>query len=301
MKKAMIFNIQRFSIQDGPGIRSTVFFKGCPLSCDWCSNPESQNETAEITHRSALCNACGKCLTVCQYSALSLNSTKITINRETCTNCGNCVETCVYGALNIMGKLMTLEDVLNEITRDIDFYKQSDGGITASGGEPLMQGEFVAELFQICQEKGLHTTLDTCGYADSRILRKVLTYTNLVLYDIKLMDPLVHERFTNTSNQKILRNAQEVDRSGVQKIIRIPLIPSANCYDDNIHKIAKFVKEFKHRTPVELLPYHRMGLSKYQSLDRLYKLNHEEPPTEDFLQRTKRIFETYDIECRISN
>jgi pyruvate formate lyase activating enzyme len=301
MKKAMIFNIQRFSIQDGPGIRSTVFFKGCPLECYWCSNPESQGEFPEITHRSTLCNACGKCLTVCDKKALSVNSNKITIDRQACNNCAKCVETCVYGALNIMGKLMTLEEVLSEITRDIDFYKQSDGGITASGGEPLMQGEFVTELFQICWQKGIHTTLDTCGYAAPTILRKVLTYTNLVLYDIKLMDPILHERFTNKANQTILRNAQKVDNSGVQKIIRIPLISSINCYEENIHAIATFVKEFKHKTPVELLPYHRMGLSKYGSLDRLCKINDEDIPAENFVQRIKLIFETYDIECRISN
>jgi pyruvate formate lyase activating enzyme len=197
-----------------------------------------------------------------------------------------------------MGKLMTLEDVLNETTRDVNFYKQSDGGITASGGEPLMQGEFVAELFQICWQKGIHTTLDTCGYGDSSILRKVLTYTNLVLYDLKLIDSNLHKRFTKKSNERILRNAKEVDSSGVQKIIRIPLIPSINCYDENIHKIAAFVKEFKHNTVVELLPYHRMGLSKYGSLDRFCKLKDEAPPSEDFVQRIRSIFENYDIECK---
>jgi pyruvate formate lyase activating enzyme len=301
MTKAMIFNIQRFSTEDGPGIRTTVFFKGCPLRCSWCSNPESQKEFRELSHRSRVCNQCGKCVEICEPGAISLASKKIKIKRNICTNCGKCVEVCSLGALNMMGKSMTVEEVLREVLRDSDYYAQSGGGVTASGGEPLMQGEFVASFFKRCQQAGVHTALDTSGYASSRILHKVLRYTNLVLFDIKLMDAGLSRRFTGVSNKLILHNAREIDASGIPQIIRVPLIPSINCFEQNIRDIAHFVKSLKQKTPVELLPYHRLGLSKYESLDRRYRLRNEDVPSEEYVHRIQDIFLALGVECKISH
>ena len=224
---------------------------------------------------------------------------KISVDRTRCNECGLCANSCVYGALTVIGHLMTVDDVLDEVLRDADFYRQSGGGVTASGGEPLMQGEFVAELFKSCQEKGLHTTLDTCGYASRPVLRKVLKHTNLVLFDIKFIDDSLHRRFTGVSNKKILRNVKEVDALGVPQIIRIPLIPSANGFEQNLIDTAHFVEGLKHKTPIDLLPYHRMALSKYDSLDRCYELKDEAVPSEDYLHKMLDLVKATGAECQI--
>ena len=301
MVKAMVFNIQRFSTEDGPGIRTTVFFKGCPLRCFWCSNPESQKEFSEVSHRARLCTQCGKCVEVCESGAISLVLPHIKIKRNLCTNCGKCVEVCPFGALSMMGKLMTVEEILEEVLRDSDFYKQSRGGVTAGGGEALMQGEFMAQFMERCQQEGLHTCLDTCGYGDTKALRRILRHTDLVLFDIKLFDSRIHKRFTGVSNKLILHNALEVDASGVPQIIRIPVIPSINGSEQSMRDIADFVKDLRHKTPVELLSYHRLGLSKYDSLDRRYKLKDEKVPSQEYIRQVQGIFLDLGIECRISH
>jgi pyruvate formate lyase activating enzyme len=300
MNKAMVFNIQRFSTEDGPGIRTTVFFKGCPLRCFWCSNPESQKQFSEVSHRARLCTKCGKCVDVCEFGAISLVP-QIKIKRRLCTNCGKCVEVCPYGALSMMGKLMTIEEILQEVLRDKDFYQQSGGGVTAGGGEALMQAEFLEQFMERCQQEGLHTCLDTCGYGDTKALQRILRHTSLVLFDIKFMDASLSRHFTGVSNKLILHNALEVDASGVPQIIRIPVIPSINGSEQGIRDIANFVKGLQHKTPVELLSYHRLGLSKYDSLDRKYKLKDEKVPSQEYIRQIQGIFLDSGIECKISH
>ena len=299
MIKAMVFNMQRFSTEDGPGIRTTVFFKGCSLRCFWCSNPESQKEFSEVSHRARLCTHCGKCVEVCVFGAISLVPLNIKITRNLCTYCRKCVEVFPCGAMSMMGKLMTVAEVLQEILRDTDFYQQSGGGVTASGGEALMQDEFVAQFMERCQQEGLHTCLDTCGYGDTKALQRILRHINLVLFDIKFIDSSLSKRFTGLSNKLILQNALEVDASGVPLIIRIPVIPSINGSEQNMRDIAYFVKNLQHRTPVELLSYHRLGLSKYDSLDRRYKLKDEKVPSKEYMCQIQEIFLNFGIECKI--
>jgi pyruvate formate lyase activating enzyme len=293
-----IFNIQRFSIQDGPGIRTTVFLKGCSLSCLWCSNPESQNSFFEVTHRDMICQKCGRCIEACTAGAISLTDKGTKTDRKKCTNCGKCIEVCVYGARQFYGEKKTVDEVYGEVTRDKPFYLNSGGGVTVSGGEPLLQADFVAELFQRLQESGVHTCLDTCGYADEDSWRKVFPHTNLVLYDLKLMDPQAHRKWTGKSNEKILRGIKLLSELKVPTIVRIPVIPGANDSEGNMKATARFCLDAG-IYEVNLLPYHRFGEGKYTGLDRSYRLGDLRKPDDTDLQKLAGIFRTAGLTCKI--
>ncbi len=298
-----VYNIQRFSIQDGPGIGTTVFLKGCPLECLWCSNPESQNPIPEIAHRNSLCNSCGDCLKVCDGKAISLSSSDgasiIKIDREKCNNCGKCIDACTNGALKFYGQYMSVDEVFDEVSRDIAFYSKSGGGVTVSGGEPLSQANFVAELFHRCRKMGIHTTIDTCGYASVSALKKVLVETDLVLFDLKLMNSRQHKRFTGRYNEVVLRNARLIVAKGIKMIIRIPIVSGINDSEENLVETARFVSELDNKLHVDLLPYHRFGESKYKMLGRDYQLTNVKPPDEEQLQRAMEIFKRYGLDCAI--
>jgi pyruvate formate lyase activating enzyme len=298
MVKGIVFNIQRFSIQDGPGIRTTVFFKGCPLRCVWCSNPESQNSTFEIAHRNSVCKKCGRCVEACPEKAISLGEKSTGIDRKICTECRKCVETCPFGVYQVYGKKVSVEEVYEEVIRDKPFYDNSGGGITASGGEPLLQANFVAELFKRCQENNINTCLDTCGYADTAAWEKTLPYTNLVLYDLKLMNSKTHSKWTGKSNDKILRGIRLVTEFGVPLIVRIPVIPGVNDSKENMMATALFVKELGQKD-VNLLPYHRFGESKYTMLDRRYGLSKLRRPDDSALEILVNVFKNLDLQCKI--
>lgn len=300
--RGLIFNIQGFSLQDGPGIRTTVFFKGCPLRCPWCSNPESQNSSSEIALNNTLCNKCGQCIDVCDVQAISLDEDGVRICREGCImNCAKCVEVCGPGALRVYGKEMTLEEVLQKITRDKTFYLTSGGGVTAGGGEPLMQSEFVEALFKECQKKDIHTCLDTSGYARSIALEKVLDYTDLVLFDLKLIDPLSHRSVIRKSNRLILQNARIVASRRMPVIFRIPLIPGITDSDENLMGIVTFLKtlDLNENIEIGLVPYHKYGMGKYDMLDRPYRLAGLTPLKEEQIQSRKALIESFGIICEI--
>jgi pyruvate formate lyase activating enzyme len=298
--RGVIFNIQRFSIQDGPGIRSTVFLKGCPLRCQWCSNPESQNSRPEIAHRDSLCNQCGLCVTACKAQAITPGKKGVTIDRKLCTDCGDCVKVCVPGALKVFGETMSAAEVFSQIKKDADFYRESGGGVTVSGGEPLMQADFVAALFQLCWENGIHTCMETCGLASAESLNKVLPYTSLVLFDIKLSDSDTHRLWTQAPNEEIIRNLGKIAARKIPFIIRIPLIPGVNDTEEELENIARLIARNLKRFPkINLLPYHKYGMGKYQMLDREYKLEdlNTQPATQ--VQQHKRLFESLGFECDI--
>ena len=298
MNKAIVFNIQRFSIQDGPGIRTTVFLKGCPLRCLWCSNPESQNSFLEMGHRNTICIRCGRCVEICPVKASSMTEEGIKIDRELCTNCGKCIQSCVVGARRFYGEVMSVDQVFQEVKRDKDFYQDSGGGVTASGGEPLLHADFVAELLQCCWENDIHTCIETCGYADKDAWEKVLPYTNLVLFDLKLMDPITHHKWTGESNEKIVDSLKLVAGSGVPVMIRIPVIPGVNDSDKNMKESAKYIRSLGLKK-VQLMPYHRYGASKYEILDRHYSLSELKPQSDKQLSEIINIFQTHDLDCEI--
>jgi len=297
--KGTIFNIQRFSVQDGPGIRTTVFMKGCPLTCPWCSNPESIHPYPEVAHIAAVCKHCGSCIKVCEPEAISFAEKGINIDRGKCNNYGKCVEVCTNGALKLFGNEVSVEEVFDEITKDKLYYHSSEGGVTASGGEPLNQARFVSALFQRCHEEELHTTLDTSGQARQSDLEMVLKNTDLVLFDMKLIDPGAHIATVKASNQPILRNAKVIVESGVPMIVRIPLIPGLTDTDENLEGIANFVQELNSELTVNILPYHRMGLGKYKMLDRDYKLSELETQPQERLRAIVDRFQSHRLRCDI--
>lgn len=295
---AIIFNIQRYSVQDGPGVRTTVFMKGCPLRCLWCSNPESQKNTPQISHRNTLCTKCGRCLDACPQGAISLCRAGIRINRSKCDDCGLCVPVCYPGALEVLGREATVEEALAEAKKDALFYRNSGGGVTVSGGEPLGQPEFVADFLRRCQDAGLHTTIDSSGYAPQAALEAVLKYTDLVLFDVKHLKDESHRKATAVSNRRVLDNALAIARAGVSMIMRLPLIPGINDSEDNVRSTARFAQELGVRR-LDLLPYHRFGISKYTNLDRRYRLEGVLSPPDELVNRLKEDIESLGLECLI--
>ncbi|MFC1908790.1 glycyl-radical enzyme activating protein [Chloroflexota bacterium] len=297
-KAGVIFNIQKFSVNDGPGIRTTVFLKGCPLQCRWCSNAESINPAAELGIIRSLCDNCTKCAEVCPEGAISFDADNvIQINRGKCTTCGECVAVCTPGALTIYGREVTTGDVFKEVYRDRSFYESSGGGITVSGGEPLRQADFVTALFQQCRQEGIHTCLDTSGHADSKELIKVLEFTDYVLYDIKYMDTDCHRQFTGVPNDLILSNARVIAKSGIEMLCRIPLVAGVNDTVRNITETAQFVKMLGNGVAIELLPYHRLGVGKYQTLDKPYPGEVFTTPSSEQVESVRRIFAEKGVPC----
>jgi len=295
----LVFDIQRFSIHDGPGIRTTVFFKGCPLKCMWCANPESLNPFPEIMFNEARCTNCYKCISVCPSEAIMQRSGTVFIDRKKCDGCGKCVDVCYSRALNLCGRYMSSEEVLNEVERDVPFYETSNGGMTASGGEPLMQHKFLTEFFVGAHERGIHTALETSGYASWKIFSKVLKHTDLVLYDLKTVDPKIHKEVTGVTNGLILENIERISHEGVPTVVRIPVIPNYNIVtEEDIRNIGKFVKKLGGIERIDLLPYHRLGEIKYRWLDRKYKVK-ANPPRKEFMNKLREIVESYGYKTSI--
>jgi len=295
---ARIFDIQRYSINDGPGIRTTVFFKGCPLRCAWCANPESIRKEPQLLFSASLCTKCYKCVSLCSTGATTIDGSNgnILIDRNLCTACGRCVTVCASEARKISGRLMHLKDVIEVIKKDALFYRVSGGGVTASGGEPTAQPEFLLALFKWCQERNIFTTLDTCGYVRWEILRPILDYTELVLFDIKHIDPARHKEHTGVDNRLILENALKIVRQGTPIRIRMPLIPRVNDSDGNIRFTAGLVKQLG-LDKIDLLPYHQLGKNKYERLGNVYSLNHIEAYAKEQLEEVANKFESLGIEA----
>ncbi len=298
--EGIVFNIQRYSIDDGPGVRTTVFLKGCPLTCLWCSNPESQRMQPEVTWRYTSCKSCGTCVKVCPVGAITLDDDGVHIDRKKCTQCGECVKNCVPEALRMTGDKMTVDEVFKIVKKDADYYEASGGGVTASGGEVLMQADFVAELFRRCREAGFHTNADTTGYGSPEALEKILEYSDLVYYDLKHMDPAKHVEYTGVSNELILKNLELVVKKGVPVVIRVPLIPGYNNSDENLHALGRTVSNIAKDAPVNILPYHKYGANKYRMVDMVYKLDDVPECTQEELDKAKEIIESYGLKCEIS-
>ena len=294
--KGFVFNIQRFSINDGPGIRTTVFVKGCNLRCLWCHNPESNSLKQEIQYFPQKCIRCMKCIEVCPTKAhyIDEKGNKI-FDRSKCNQCGLCVENCMYDALVFAAKHMEPDEVVNEIVKDIDYYRNSGGGVTISGGEPLLQKEFVKEVFDRTKALGIHNALDTAACVNWEDFEYVLPSIDLVLLDIKVMDENMHKKATGVSNERILQNAIKLSQKEVDIIVRIPVIPGINDTEDNMDKTAQFLKSFKRLLCVELLPYHDLGADKWASLGQTGEPMAFEIPGKEKMQRLSQCFERYGI------
>jgi len=288
-----VFDIRRFSINDGPGIRTTVFLKGCPLDCWWCHNPESQDSQPELMVRESRCIHCGACLETCQHGAIQMNQDgDVTWLPDNCALCSDCVEACLAGAREIVGKLITVDKVMEIIRRDIPFYDQSGGGVTLSGGEPLYQPEFAVSLLKACSAEGIHTALDTCGFVGWDVLQPTIDLVDLYLYDIKVMDSDRHLQFTGTPNMLILENLARLDAAGAKSIIRMPVIPGVNDDPENMQALMAFAGRLQHVERIDLLPYHPIARGKYDRLARRYRLNGVESPTTEAMEGLKYLLQT---------
>ncbi len=264
--EGLIFDIQRFSIHDGPGIRTLLFFKGCPLRCSWCSNPEGQAGKEEILYNEARCIRCGRCLAECRNGAVKLEGPKILYNRDVCVMCGRCVEKCAGRARSISGRRMGVPQIIGILEKDEIFFRNSGGGVTLGGGEPTYQYDFALALLSECRRNNIHTSLETCGYLEWGKLSILLEYVDLVLYDVKHIDDAKHKRFTSVSNELILSNLKNILKMKQDIVIRVPVVPGFNDADKKM--IEEFVGSIESGAGIEYINYHEYGKFKYGLLGR---------------------------------
>ena len=265
--KGKIFNIQRFSTSDGPGIRTVVFFKGCPLNCAWCHNPESKSSANELFYKKEQCIGCKACYSACSSDGHIFSDGIHSLDREKCVLCGKCAEKCYSNALEVCGQVITSEDIMNIVLRDAPFYAESGGGITLSGGEPLMQYDFTLSLLKLAKEQGIHSAIETSGFS-GRDLTELCQYTDLWLYDIKLFPDDEHIKYTGVSNKVIIDNLYLLDSIGAKIILRCPIIPDINLNKQHFSELAKLSKNLKNIIAIHIEPYHPLGLSKAQQLNK---------------------------------
>ncbi len=290
MLKGLVFNIQRFSLDDGPGIRTTIFMKGCNLECIWCHNPESIASKPQVRTFPHKCIECGACLQQCPSQAHVFEEDKKLFLREQCSLCGSCRSFCPSGALDLCGEWMTVDAVLEKIQRDMPFYERSGGGITLSGGEPLLQKDFVRELLISCKKLGLHTAIDTAGHLNRDVFETVLPYTDLFLYDLKALSADLHKRITGRDNTRIKDNLQWLAQQSVPIWIRIPVIPQVNDSPEEMGRVASYLKDMGRIEKVELLPYHQLGEGKYESIGKEYRLSSATAPDAEQIDKIATLF-----------
>ncbi len=293
-----IFDIRRFSVHDGPGLRTTVFFKGCPLRCYWCHNPESQHRRREPLYWPERCLQCQSCVAACLQGAIQWDGKGPVTDTSKCNLSGACVKACYSEARQIAGRKMTVAEVMSEVERDISFYDSSEGGVTFSGGEPLLQADFLAALLQACRSAEIHTALDTCGFATWEILDRVRPFVDLFLYDLKLMDPLRHRKYTLVFNSRILENLQRLARLGHNITVRVPIIPGINDDLANLRSTGAFAAGLG-LDRLDLLPYHAAAMSKYERLHRAYRLPGLQTPSDERMSELAHVFEGFGLQVHI--
>ncbi len=290
MQSGVVFNIQRYCLQDGPGIRTTVFLKGCPLSCSWCHNPEGMAPQPEIAVIESRCLVCGECRRACRFSESLAGEGLLQAGHELCILCGDCVKACPTGARQLIGAEMTVQEVMREIVRDRIFYEDSQGGVTFSGGEPLMQAGFLRELLEACRSESIRTAVDTCGHACTGDLLGIAPITDLFLYDLKFIDDVKHRQHTGVSNSAILSNLRALGSIHGNIWLRIPLIPGINDSEVDFEILAGFAASVSGLRQVNLLPYHKTGLQKFRRLGLTYPLEKVKEPSAELVESIRRKF-----------
>lgn len=297
--KGFVFDIKKYAIHDGPGIRTTVFFKGCPLQCQWCHNPESWRQHPEQGWRRGRCIACHQCIEVCTAKAISFVDNVPVTDASKCVLCGRCVDACVTGAREVIGQEMTVSEVMIEIEKDVIFYDQSGGGVTFSGGEPLMQPEFLLELLNRCQEQQIHRAVDTSCYAEPEIVEMISETADLFLCDLKHMDSDVHERFTGVANDLILNNIKRLSEARKEIVIRIPIVPGFNDDQANIEATGKFIASLPNVSRIDILPYNLGGKEKSTRLAGGIELMQAETPAEEVIGLIADNLNNYGLDVKI--
>ena len=282
--KGTVFNIQKFSINDGPGIRTTVFLKGCPLSCLWCHNPESKLIQREVFYDASKCIMCGRCAAVCKRGAHVFDAGSHLFDREKCTVCGKCAEVCPTKSIEIVGEEKTVDEVMREVMKDKIFYESSGGGMTVSGGEPMLQFDFTYELLKAAKSEGVHTCIETCGYADAEKYKKIAKYVDIFLYDFKETDPERHRKYTGVSNAKILENLSMLDKMGAKTVLRCPIIPTINDREEHFRAIGELASSLKNVLEINVEPYHPLGAGKSERLGKDYPLRELTFPEEETVE-----------------
>ncbi|MBD3254691.1 MAG: glycyl-radical enzyme activating protein [Candidatus Lokiarchaeota archaeon] len=300
--KLLVFHIQRFVLHDGPGIRTTVFLKGCPLRCKWCHNPEGLEAYPELGYIESRCVLCQKCVEICPVKAIEIWEEGVSINRKDCSVCFKCVNICPSKALEIIGEYKTPEEIIHEVMNDVEFYEESGGGLTISGGEPLAQSKELLELLKKAKENNLHICLDTTGYRDWEVFENILDYVDVVLYDIKQLDDILHKELTGVSNQLILQNLKRCVKKNIEVLVRIPIIQG-----QNFNKVeSELPKYLKHLIGLgikrfELIPYHKFGEQKYHMMGKDYSIYIEPVNIETLSRVAHEMCDNYEVFIKISD
>lgn len=293
MQTGIIFNIQRYSIHDGPGIRTTVFLKGCPLRCQWCHNPEGQSAEPEVAIWPSRClSECVGCVSACERGALAKENSLLLLDKNKCNLCGKCAEVCPSRAIEIAGRRWSVGEVVAEIEKDLIFYEGSGGGVTFSGGEPLFQPEFLQALLVELKKRRIHTAVDTCGAISSAVLDRVSAKVDLFLYDLKVMDDTKHRQFTGSSNRMVLENLRKLDEERRRVIVRLPILPGVNDEDGDIEGLVEFLGSLKNIHRLSLLPYHDLGKEKYRRFSYAYRAESIRPPSPELMEKIKKKLES---------
>lgn len=288
-----VFDIQRYSIHDGPGIRTVVFLKGCPLRCMWCANPESQRFSPELTYQAQRCTGCQTCVAACPQQAIRVEEGRLLVDRNRCVGCGTCAKACLFHALKLNGTQMSVDEVVKVVEKDLPFYKKSGGGVTLSGGEALAQPVFALELLKALKARGIHTAVETAGVVPENVLYR--TEADLFLFDLKHIDDAAHRHYIGAGNQQILRNLEMLIAKGREVIVRMPMIPDVNMAPEVLHASGAFLQGIGAKK-VHLLPYHRLGLAKYEFLDRAYSMEDTMPPDETTMNEAYAILRSYSLD-----
>ena len=296
--EGIVFDIQHYAVYDGPGIRTLVFLKGCPLSCLWCQNPESQELKPEISYFKEKCVKCGLCVEACPNNAIKLTDDGVVRDKDLCLLCAKCVEACPNEVMQQIGKPMPVDEVVSIAERDKPFYETSGGGITISGGEPTLQSKFLLGLLKSFKQKGIHTAIETCGFFKEDLIESLANLVDLFLFDIKHLDPNEHKKYTNVSNEKILNNFARIhSKVGNKRIIaRIPIIPGVNTDLKTIEDIVTFLKNINYSGSVHLMPYNKMAKTKYEKVGKGHLYKDMGDLTEEKLEEITKKFEQYNFE-----